>query len=151
MSKTAPNGDVEPRFRATQPSMPSPAKTTPSRIIDSRARSTGRKWIMAMTTKSRMSRAIVIRLAIVGVATPRGSGSRSRRLLPRGDTNATDYPRGRASAQPDGGGQALVREETIGYQLPVLPDSRLTTRLTLSLPHAELVLLGGPRRCAGAF
>ena len=50
-----------------------------------------------------------------------------------------------------GEGQALVREETIGYQLPALPDSPLTTRLTISLPHAEIVLLGYPRRRAGAF
>src|SRR5918995_6786029 len=104
ISKTAPNGDVDPRFRATQPSMPSPAKTTPSRIIDGSASSTGRKWIMAMTTKSRMSRAMVMRLAMCGAAIPRGwllavaaFGIDIRVGHPNADS--TDYPRRRASAQ----------------------------------------------------
>src|SRR5215216_4807011 len=106
ISKTAPNGDVDRRLRATQPSMPSPAKTTPSRIIDGSARSTGRKWIMAMTTKSRMSRAIVMRLAMSGAAIPRGRllAVAARSIDFRAghpDADSTDYPRGRASAQQD--------------------------------------------------
>src|SRR5215203_6636126 len=105
ISKTAPNGDVDRRLRATQPSMPSPAKTTPSRIIDGSARSTGRKWIMAMTTKSRMSRAIVMRFAILDVATPRGTWVRlAASAAARGRADATDYlpQNGKTARRRDG-------------------------------------------------